>query len=1536
MQLSLLKDNELYTCVLPEKQKGQYWITELDERNSERRVICVEGVDGRWMLKSNRHAVIQDSGAQKVKEVPLEAPCFYSVYLKRTDETAWLYAEPVSEDRRSFRTMLLPTDGKLLIGRTEQCDIQVASPFVSSAHAELHIAGRQITLADLTSANGTYVNGAKVRRVSLQPGDVVSIVGFKLIVGHGLIAINNPDGSVHCRSSALTPYSKPRPVAADDEDDIEDAADSSQQFYRSPRFKRDISRTEIKIDPPPAPDNQERMPLMLTLGPSMTMGMAAAFMAMFTLQNVLGSGGSIRNALPSLVMAAGMLTGTIVWPIATRRYEAKKRAKREKLRLRKYGEYLEQMSGRIEEECELQSRILRENYVTADECAQRIMHRRRNLWERTRGQNDFLHVRLGLGQLPLAADIRYPEKRFSLDDDELQEKLYALADEPKLLERVPITLSLADDWISGFIGDRVSTISMIKSVVLQLAALHSYEELRMAFIYNGHERETWEFVKWLPHVWHPDRSMRFLATDAGEVKELSSFFEKELARREHDDSRRDERTVAPHYIIFAIDRTLSAKADVLTMIGRNKSNHSISVVHLCDELRSLPSECSIVIELAGSMSKMYDKDDMTGKHTVFEPEMYTRKDEYPLAVSLANIRLASASASYVLPTMLTFLDMFEVSKVEHLNAMTRWKENDPTKSLETPIGIDTTGHMFKLDLHEKFHGPHGLIAGMTGSGKSEFIMTFILSLAVNYHPHEVAFILIDYKGGGMADAFASLPHLAGTITNLDGAAVRRSLISIQSELKRRQTIFSDTGKRLGMSNLDIYKYQKLYREGKVNEPLQHLFIISDEFAELKTQQPEFMEQLVSAARIGRSLGIHLILATQKPSGVVDDQIWSNSKFRICLKVQEKADSMDVIKRPDAAELSVTGRYYVQVGFNELFGLGQSAWGGAPYEPSDRLSTEREQVVTVIDNLGRIAKQVKLDKRGKTANPIKQLDAVNRYLASIAEDESIRVKPLWLEPIPAMITVDELKAKYAGEHGAGRWLEPVVGEADDPANQRRLVMTVPLGSEGHAVVYGAAGNGKTTFITTLIYSLICDYTPNDLHMYVLDFGSETLRMFATAPHVGDVLLSHETEKANNLFKMLHKEISRRKKRFSDYGGDYASYRKSGQTDEAAIVVIIHNYSAFSELHDDKDEALAYLTREGLKYGLYFVATAANTSAIRYRILQNFKQLFVLQLNDQTEYSGVLGNVEGVYPSKIKGRGIFKTDGVYEFQTAHALAEPDRVFEEMRRLSDKLNNDWQDAPAPPVPVLPAHVDAASLSDAIRRAPVHTVPVGIDKQSLAVSYYRLDQACVHLALGQTIEKPDFMQGLAEVLALQASGEVVALDADSRFYKQREYAYTYASGAPDIERQIASLFGTLVERNNTWKDAQERGDEPPEFAQIVCIIQGLSALTARLSEDTRDKLSVMLEKVKVEYRVSFIICDSVSAISSVGQEGWFKTNVSLNGGIWIGDGITDQYQLKLTRTGNDMYQPIGDRFGYVIVKGQAALVKLVASRHAEVEAEL
>ena len=233
--------------------------------------------------------------------------------------------------------------------------------------------------------------------------------------------------------------------------------------------------------------------------------------------------------------------------------------------------------------------------------------------------------------------------------------------------------------------------------------------------------------------------------------------------------------------------------------------------------------------------------------------------------------------------------------------------------MAAPIGVKRNDEIVSLNISDKGngHGPHGLVAGTTGSGKSEILQTYILSIATLFHPYDVGFVIIDFKGGGMANQFADLPHLIGTITNIDGREINRSLLSIKAELVKRQEMFSAAGVN------HINDYIKLFKAGKVTKPMPHLIMIVDEFAELKAEYPDFMKELISAARIGRTLGVHLILATQKPAGVVDAQIWSNSKFKLCLKVQTKEDSNEVLKSPLAAEIVEPGRAYFQVGNNEI-------------------------------------------------------------------------------------------------------------------------------------------------------------------------------------------------------------------------------------------------------------------------------------------------------------------------------------------------------------------------------------------------------------------------------------------------------------------------------------------------------------------------------------------------------------------------------------------------------------------------------------------
>ncbi|MDE6030991.1 MAG: type VII secretion protein EssC, partial [Oscillospiraceae bacterium] len=615
-----------------------------------------------------------------------------------------------------------------------------------------------------------------------------------------------------------------------------------------------------------------------------------------------------------------------------------------------------------------------------------------------------------------------------------------------------------------------------------------------------------------------DRTVRYIATNSEESKELSGTLDPIIEyRKDMSDSRLEDES--PYFIIICLDKELASKTECVRRVLENKNNIKFSVLSFFERLVDLPKECMAVAELAGNSGSLTVINNVGELPLPFKIDAPQSIDIQQITGILANTFVDTSGSSFSLPKKYTFFEMLDIGMIEHLNIADNWASNDPTKSLAATIGIDKYGEPFRLDLHERAHGPHGLVAGMTGSGKSEFIIAYILSMAVNFHPYEVAFILIDYKGGGMAKSFENIPHTAGVITNLDGIKIKRSLSSMTSELHRREKIFADTSKKYNVSNIDIYKYQKLYREGKVSEPLPHLFIISDEFAELKKEQTDFMKELTSAARVGRSLGVHLILATQKPGGVVDDQIRSNSRFKICLKVQDSGDSQEMLGRPEAAALVDTGRFYLQVGYNELFEIGQSAWAGAPYYPLQKTIKDRDDSVSVINANGRVIAEANTDRFSNVVDPPKQLDVITGYIAKYCEEEHIKRWMMWLDPIEPLIYVDALAEKYKGT-ACGRFeLAPIVGEYDEPSHQRQEILRLPLTAEGNAIIYGSAGNGKAMFLEAMCYSLMQEHKPSEVNIYIMDFGAETLTSFAESPFVGDVILSYETEKVNNLFKLM---------------------------------------------------------------------------------------------------------------------------------------------------------------------------------------------------------------------------------------------------------------------------------------------------------------------------------------------------------------------------------------------------------------------------------
>lgn len=436
--------------------------------------------------------------------------------------------------------------------------------------------------------------------------------------------------------------------------------------------------------------------------------------------------------------------------------------------------------------------------------------------------------------------------------------------------------------------------------------------------------------------------------------------------------------------------------------------------------------------------------------------------------------------------------------------------------------------------------------------------------------------------------------------------------------------------------------------------------------------------------------------------------------------------------------------------------------------------------------------------------------------------------------------------------------------------------------------------------------------------MLDFGSETMTAFRTAPQVGDVVLSSESEKVINLFKMLQEEVQYRRKLFADFGGDYSSYCSTSGSVVPNIVVIINNYAALNEMYEQFEEMITYLTREGTKYGIFFVMTAANTNAVRYRLLQNFKQLLVMQLNDKSEYAGVLGSTDGTFPSKAKGRGVFKKDKVYEFQTA-CITDKENLFNIITDFCENLKEKTTTRGAKPIPILPEKVTVESFRDA--DISVRRVPIGIDKQTLEAISWNLSTTVIHMVGSQDGEGiGTFMQGMAEMISKELQIETCVLDTEKCFVDAKEEEYQYIDD--NFEAKVITMFQLLVERNNNFKAGIHQ-----ELEQVLYIIPSLTGLMGRLSTDGIDKMKNILDKNEANYNVNFIIGDTGNFIQKHSIEARFKKHMVGNG-LWIGNGFNDQYQFKVSKITGELSGNITSDFGVYANKGKSRIVKLISSQ--------
>jgi S-DNA-T family DNA segregation ATPase FtsK/SpoIIIE len=1360
-------------------------------------LIKAEGSD--WVLYNESIGGISYNGKKISKKALSEGDVFLVSSPSKTSSVAAIIVKSKHPSDAILKEFDIKTKKCVKIGKAESNDIIYTDSMVSGEHARITIGTNgESYITDLKSSNGTYLNGKRIYESPLKKGDVINICGLKIVFNNDSLSVGGIGRGVRVRDIVQVESQK------------ETAKPEYPYFQRSPRLMPEMPKGDVEIPNPPSLSSKPTISWISILLPPLLMAGTTVISGIFMKSTYM---------YISLVMTFGSLLVSILNYTS----QVKKFNVNEKTRYQKYLDYIHGKRKELEFAREQQRNGSLLIHPDIQECINRAKNRDRRLWERSLQFSDFLAVRVGIGSTPFKIKIKIPDEKITIETDPLDLEPQKIANEFGSIHDTPVTLSLFQSGITGLIGLRSEVLKNIRALVMQIATHHSYEEVKIIAVYPPEEAAEWEWMRWLPHIWDDSRKSRFLAKEKEPTHQMLTMFYDIIKEREFKTGKSGSHinTIQlPHLVFILADIRLLENESIMAYLAHNSQHLGVSTLCLFDRMEFLPKDCQVIIDINSKTGEMIERTSETNV-IEFTPDKVNVKDADVFARLLAPIRMKQLISSGNIPTRVTMLELLGVKEVAELKISSNWQENVPYKSLAAPIGIRTGGEKIYLDLHEKIHGPHGLVAGTTGSGKSELLQSLIISIAVNFHPHEVAFVLIDYKGGGMANSFIDLPHLVGTITNLGGNQTTRALVSIKSELKKRQAVFGE----YGVNHID--SYQKLYRSGKAANPIPHLLIIADEFAELKSDQPEFMRELVSAARVGRSLGVHLILATQKPAGVVDEQIWSNSRFKLCLKVQDANDSQEVIKRPDAADIKLPGRAYIQVGNDEIFELFQSAWSGADYNPNESDNTDNTNEIFEVGLNGSRRKLYSSASVQKTRSQFTQLQVLVDHLKNVAEKNGIvRLEGPWPAPLPDQLLLEDvLGGTGEGWNGktwvkAGNWLCPSIGLVDDPAGQAQYPLSIDLGKDGHLLVYGSPGYGKTTLLQTLVTSLAKTYTPNEVSIYIMDFGSMTLNMFSELPHCGGVVLMDEAEKLQKFIKFILREIDNRKKLFSNKGvSSLQTYREAASEELPAIVIIIDNFSALSELYPEVDETFVQITREGGNIGIHVVITASSINAIRYKISANCKLSLALQLSDKTDYSAVVGRTNGLEPTPVNGRGLIRGNPPLEFQTAlpvQGTNELERTIA-IKALCKAMNSAWDGPEAKPIPIMPdvLHMKDILVRNDVKRilaSNIFAIPVGLSDEALEPVFIDL-AATPQLLITGGIQsgKSNLLKVLAITMAMRLPPEKFGLYLiDSGSYglyplSQLPHTKAYISDGGQLDEFADSINALLDERKTEFNEARK-----------------------------------------------------------------------------------------------------------------------------------
>nr|WP_325050286.1 FtsK/SpoIIIE domain-containing protein [Actinomadura craniellae] len=896
---------------------------------------------------------------------------------------------------------------------------------------------------------------------------------------------------------------------------------------------------------------------------------------------------------------------------------------------------------------------------------------RRRLWERRAADPDALHLRVGLADLP--AEIELTDGA-----------------PPPVARTVPLPLSLPELGVVGLTGPRPASRGLARWLVAQAATLHSPRDLMIVVLSAEDDgAEHWNWVRWLPHC-APREGEECVALVGADPESVAQRVT-ELAIRITE---RRRSGTSPYNILVVLDgaRMLRRVPGMPQVLARG-AELGLYAICLDDEERLLPEECSAVAALEPGGTLRLRGHDLDTVGTVLADQVSAAWCDR-LARALAPVRDVSREddSTAALPAQVRLLDLLDAPDPTAERVLAGWAEGG--RSTRVPVGLAADGPFF-VDL--RADGPHGLVAGTTGAGKSELLQTLIASLAVANRPDEMTFVLIDYKGGAAFKDCAALPHTVGMVTDLDGHLTERALESLAAELRRREEVL------LGAGAKDVEDYNELRDGGEPLPAMPRLVLVIDEFATLVAELPDFVAGLVDIGRRGRSLGVHLLLATQRPAGVVTAEIRANTNLRIALRVTDADESTDVLDDPAAAGIakSTPGRCHVRSGAGAVTAVQSARIGGR--RPGSADPGETSVLALPWQGLGRALPSSR--RAADDGGTVTDLAVLVRAVGEAARRAGLtRMPPPWLDSLPERV---RLSARTAAG-GSVVDVPPVeFGVTDLPESQSRAPLALDLVGGGHLYVAGSPGSGRSTTLRSLAGALAAACSPYDAHLYAIDCGGGALLPLAALPHCGAVVGRDQLDRVERLLAALAAEVGRRQRLLAEAG--FASLAEQRATVPATerlpwMVLLLDRWEGFLAAFEHYDygrlaDTLLHLLREGSSVGLRAVFTG-DRSGLGGPLSTVFDRRLVLRMADPADY-GFAGLQERQVPSWMP---------------------PGRALETLgpgRPLRESQIGLLADDPTGPAQVAALQSLARAAAERYGRLPHRMRPLHVDELPVQVSY-------------------------------------------------------------------------------------------------------------------------------------------------------------------------------------------------------------------------